>query len=93
MDSKLINKEEWVSLRADPRFKKYQEYQRLWLEYIKDQWADGMISGELANADASGKCQMLKDMVELNYEAIRSFFIEAGHIKEKASEQDIDNEG
>ena len=75
---------------ADPRFRKYREYQRLWLEYIKDQWADGQISGEIENADASGKCQLLKDMVALDYEAIREFFIEAGHIKEKEEDESED---
>ena len=72
-----------------PEFRAYREYQRLFLEFIKDQWADGQISGELANADAAGKCQLLKDQVALDYEDIRTFFIESGHIKEK---ENVDQE-
>jgi hypothetical protein len=89
----LINRAEWDSLKADPRFSKYREYQRLFLEFIKDQWADGNFLEELENAEASGKAQLLRDMVALDYDDIRKFFIEAGHIKETNSEQDIDDEG
>ena len=93
MDSKLINRAEWDSLAANPVFRKYREFQRLWLEFIKDQWADGQITGELENADAAGKCQLLKDQVALDYDDIRKFFIEAGHIKETASDENTDDEG
>jgi hypothetical protein len=89
----LINKEDWGKLKSSLEFSKYREYQRLFLEFIKDQWADGNFLEELENAEASGKAQLLRDMVALDYDDIRKFFIEAGHIKETNSEQDIDDEG
>ena len=78
----LINRAEWESLVADPRFHKYRDYLKLWLEHIKDKWADGEIQGDLANADAAGKTQFLKDQIELDYDDIRSFFVETGSMKD-----------
>lgn len=93
MDSKLINRAEWDSLKGHPGFRKYRAYQGLFLEYLKDQWADGLIAGEVENAEASGKAQLLKDMVALDYDDIRKFFIEAGHIKEtQENGSDIESE-
>lgn len=92
MDSKIINKEEWDSLKADPRFRKYRHYLVLWLEFVKDQWADGQILGEIANADASGKCQLLKDQIAMDYEDIKDFLIEAGYIKAPQEIKENDTE-
>ena len=78
----LINRAEWESLVADPRFHKYRDYLKLWLEHIKDRWADGEIVGELENADAAGKTQFLKDQIDLDYEDIRRFFVETGSMKD-----------
>lgn len=61
------------------------------MEHIKNQWADGQIRGDVDNAEAHGKTQLLKDMVALDYDDIRTFFIEAEHIKER-EEDDIDDE-
>jgi hypothetical protein len=56
----------------------YREYLRLWLEHIKDQWADGKIVGELENAEASGKAQFLKDLIDIDYEDMSEFYISIG---------------
>ena len=72
--------------------RKYREYQRLFLEFIKSQWADGQIQGEVANAQESGKAQLLIDMTTLDYDDIRTFFIEAGHMKEREDDRDSSSE-
>ena len=92
MDSKLIYEEEWDSLLVDPRFRKYRHYLELWLEHVKDNWADGLITGELANADAAGKTQFLKDQIGLEYEDIHEFFVGVGHVKEAEETEDADTE-
>jgi hypothetical protein len=89
MDSKLLNRADLDLLKGIPEFRKYQHYQALWLEYLKDQWAEGAISDQLELASASGKAQLLKDMVGLDYDDVYSFFVNAGHIKE--TEEDGDN--
>ena len=91
MDSKLINKEEWDSLVADPRFRKYRHYLGLWLEHIKNSWAEGQIVGELENSCAFGKAQLLKDQTDMSYEDIRAFFITAELIKEKEEDGNSDD--
>ena len=78
------------SLELDPRFRKYKHYLELWREHIKDQWAEGEISGEIENACAFGKAQLLKDQVSLNYADIREFFVSTGKIKEKAEDGPTD---
>ena len=92
MDSNLINREEWDSLKADPRFRKYRHYLALWHEHIKDQWAEGGISGEVENACAYGKAQLLKDQTELDYDDIREFFITAELMKEKEEDGTSESE-
>ena len=71
-----------------PEFRQYQHYQHLWLEFLKDQWANGEVTGELALADASGKAQLLKDLVGLEYEDIYGFFVNAGYVKETEEKED-----
>ena len=78
----LMNRAEWESLVADPRFSKYRDYLKLWLEHIKDKWANGEIQGELENADAAGKTQFLKDQIDLKYEDMSQFYIAIGRIKD-----------
>ena len=75
---------------ADPRFRKYRHYLALWLEHVKDQWAEGEISSEIENACAYGKAQLLKDQVALEYDDIRNFFIETGAITETDKDESED---
>ena len=60
----------------------YRDYLRLWLEHIKDKWANGEIVGDIANADAAGKTQLLKDQISLDYEDMRQFFVAIGRMKD-----------
>ena len=88
MDSKLINRAEWDSLKADPRFRKYRTYLALWHEYIKDQWSEGIFLDEKANIEAWAKSQLLKDQRDLDYDDIRDFFITAELIKDTEEDDD-----
>ena len=60
----------------------YREYLKLWLEHIKDQWANGEIIGDLENAEASGKAQFLKDLIDIDYDDMREFYIGIGSMKD-----------
>jgi len=61
------------------------------MEHIKSQWADGNMQEWKDSIEGSAKCQLLMDMVDLDYDDIRNFFTEAGHMKER--ESDFDDEG
>jgi hypothetical protein len=79
---------------ADPRYRKYQQYLKLWLESLKDQWADGQFATEQQNTEAWAKAQFLKDLSEQDYDSIRNFFLSRELIKEsEQDEQDPNDEG
>lgn len=71
MQTKIAEREQWEGWLAHPVTQAYREWLRQWREQIKEQWAEGHYPAQ--ELEARCKCQVLKDMSEMDYEVYEKF--------------------
>jgi hypothetical protein len=68
--------EEFQNWQVDPVTVAHRELLVLWVEGLKEQWAEGLLRGKspaeiaLDNVEALGKVQVLRQVLDVDYEQL-----------------------
>lgn len=68
-----LTADQFQAWKAQPATRRVLQYLRDYRESLKEEWAEGRVKPE-ALEECQAKCQVLKDLAELDFSTIEQFY-------------------